>query len=110
MPTKVGYGGIISAMFWMFIISMFLFWIPVFGPLLAGIVGGKKAGSLSNAMIAVIFPLIILGGGLFIWASIASGLSMVRIMTGLNGLSFVLLIIGPLLIGSVWGGLLNKAG
>ena len=38
-------GSIVGAMFWMFLISLLLFWLPVIGPLLAGVVGGKKAGA-----------------------------------------------------------------
>lgn len=39
-------GSILSAIIWMFLISLFLFWLPFAGPLIAGIVGGKKAGGV----------------------------------------------------------------
>ena len=58
-------GSIVGAIFWMFIISILLFWLPVAGPLVAGFVGGMKAGSLGGAIIATILPSIVLGIVLF---------------------------------------------
>jgi hypothetical protein len=49
-------GSIGSAIVWIFIISVLLFWLPVIGPLIAGIVGGKKAGGVGSAIIAVFLP------------------------------------------------------
>ena len=36
-------GSITIAILWMLFISVLLFWLPVIGPLIAGLVGGKKA-------------------------------------------------------------------
>lgn len=41
----------------MFILSILLFWLPLIGPLVAGFVGGRKAGTLAG-----IHP-VILGSG-----------------------------------------------
>ena len=54
-------GSIGAAVVWMFVISLLLFWLPVFGPLIAGLVGGKKAGGVGPAVVAVFFPAIALG-------------------------------------------------
>lgn len=51
---------IISAAFWMFAISILLGWIPFFGSFIAGYVGGKKAESLSGALIASIVPMLLI--------------------------------------------------
>ncbi len=107
MATKTN-GNIINAMLRMFVISIPLFWLPVIGALSAGIVGGKKAGSPGRAMIAVILPAILLGGGLLAFSSNLSGLPIVRVVSGLRGLSFAMFNIGPLMIGAIIGGVLSK--
>ncbi len=53
-------GSIISAILWMAVLSILLGWIPILGSLIAGYVGGKKAGSVSNALIAVALPALLL--------------------------------------------------
>ncbi len=62
-------GGIMAAMLWMFIVSLLLFWLPFIGPLIAGIVGGKKAGGVVAALLAVFLPGVLLGVALFFLAS-----------------------------------------
>ena len=42
--NESNHGSIISAVLWMLLISVLLFWLPFIGPLIAGFVGGKKAG------------------------------------------------------------------
>ena len=54
-------GGAVVGALWMFFISLLLFWLPVFGPLIAGFVGGKKAGGVGSALGAVFLPAIVLG-------------------------------------------------
>ena len=46
---------------WMGGLSLLLFWMPIVGPLVAGLVGGKKAGSVKRAVIAVFLPALLLG-------------------------------------------------
>jgi len=60
-------GSVVSGMLWMILLSVLLFWLPVLGPLLAGIVGGKKAGGVGNALLAAILPVFILSG--LVWMS-----------------------------------------
>ena len=54
-------GSIGSAMTWMLGLSILLFWMPLLGGLIAGFVGGRKAGKVSEAVLAVILPGLILG-------------------------------------------------
>jgi hypothetical protein len=49
-------GTIQSGVLWMSLLSILLFWLPFLGPLVAGIIGGKKAGSLGNAVAAAFLP------------------------------------------------------
>ena len=56
-------GSIPSAMAWMIGLSILLSWIPLFGGLIAGYVGGSKAGSVGRAVAAVFLP------GLILWVT-----------------------------------------
>ena len=62
-------GSVSKAMVWMFVLSILLFWLPVAGPLIAGFVGGRKAGSVSNAILAAILPGLAVGAVFFFLAS-----------------------------------------
>ncbi|MBN2031450.1 hypothetical protein JW824_14545 [bacterium] len=98
-------GTIPSGIFWMFLISILFFWLPVIGPFAAGLIGGKKSGSLGNAMAAVFLPLIIFGLFLFFFASALSGMPLIGVIAGSGGFILVLVHIGPLLLGAIVGGL-----
>ena len=58
-------GSLTAAVFWMLLISLLLFWLPFVGPLIAGIVGGRAAGSVGSALVAVIAPCIIIAVAIF---------------------------------------------
>ena len=62
-------GSVASATLWMFVLSLLLFWLPIVGPLIAGFVGGRKAGSLSNSIVAAFLPAIVFGVALFFFAT-----------------------------------------
>ncbi len=49
-------------MAWMIGLSILLSWIPIFGGLIAGYVGGSKAGSVGRAVVAVFLPGLIMWG------------------------------------------------
>ena len=99
-------GSIGSAIFWMFLISLLLFWLPVIGPIIAGVVGGKKAGSVGAAIIAVFLPGIIFGILLFVLASALTGLPLIGALAGAGGFTLSLSHIGPLLVAAIIGGFL----
>ena len=54
-------GSIASGAIWRFVLSILLFWLPLIGSILAGLVGGKKAGGVGNAILAVFLPGLVLG-------------------------------------------------
>jgi len=99
-------GSILSGIIWMFVISLLLFWLPAVGPLIAGLVGGKKSGGVGSAIIAVFLPAIILGIALFLLAGSLTGLPIIGALAGLGGFAMSLTHIGPLLIGAIIGGVL----
>jgi hypothetical protein len=90
----------------MFVLSLLLFWLPIFGPLIAGFVGGRKAGTLGNAILAVILPSIVFGVILFLLASLLTGLPVVGFFAGAGGMVLALAHVGPLLVGAIVGAIL----
>jgi hypothetical protein len=106
MPSDTPNGSILSGIFWMFLISFLLFWLPVIGPFIAGLVGGKKSGSIVNALVAVFLPAIVFGALLFVFASVLTGFPLIGAMAGAGGFILAIAHIGPLLVGAVIGGAL----
>ena len=100
-------GSIVSGVFWMFLISILLFWLPFVGPLIAGIVGGKKAGNVENAVVAVFLPAIVLGILLFAFASTLTSAPILGFVAGAGSFILVISNVGPLLLGAIIGGILE---
>jgi hypothetical protein len=98
-------GSISAAILWMLLLSVLLFWLPLLGPLIAGFVGGKKAGGVGAAIVAVLLPGILFGAALFLFASVISGMPLLGAVAGMGGLVLSLAHIGPLLLGAIVGGL-----
>ncbi len=99
-------GSILAGMLWMFVISLLLFWLPVIGPFIAGLVGGKKSGGVFDALVAVFLPGIVLGVLLFVFASVLTGIPLIGAMAGAGGFILSLAHIGPMLVGAILGGVL----
>jgi hypothetical protein len=99
-------GSVVSAMIWMFVLSILLFWLPVAGPLVAGFVGGRKAGSLGNALLAVFLPAIILGVATFLLASVLTGVPLIGALAGAGGVTLTLAHVGPMLVAAIVGAVL----
>ncbi len=84
-------------------LTLLLFWLPVIGPFIAGLVGGVKAGSVKNALLAVFVP------GVMTGVMVAVGVTYLAdgywgVLAGLGGVALSFLNIGPLLLGAVLGG------
>ncbi len=101
-------GSVLSAMFWMFLISVLLFWLPVAGGFIAGLVGGKKAGGVGFAILAVFLPGILFGLFLFSTAALFVGFPLIGFMAGFGGFILSLSHVGPLLLGAITGGILAE--
>jgi hypothetical protein len=99
-------GNVLHGAFWMFLISVLLFWLPGIGSLLAGIVGGKAAGSVGNAMLAALLPAFILGAALSFFATAMTGMIAIGVLAGFGGLALGSFHIGGLLLGAIIGGLM----
>jgi len=99
-------GSVLRGVLWMFLISILLFWLPVAGSLIAGVVGGKKSGGVGPAIVAVFVPGIVIGVLLFFLATSLTGLPLIGAFAGAGGFVLSLAHIGPLLFGAIVGGLL----
>lgn len=93
-------------MLWMFVLSILLFWLPILGPLIAGFVGGRKAGTLGNAILAVILPGIVFGVLVFLLASLLTATPLFGFAAAAGGVALVFAHVGPLLLGAIVGAIL----
>lgn len=100
-------GSIVIGMFWMFVISLLLFWLSGIGSLIAGIVGGKQAGGVLAGILAALLPGIIVAIGLFFAGTMLTALPVAGVLLAGSGLLLYALYIPPLLIGALIGGLLT---
>ncbi len=100
-------GGAVTGAVWMFFISLLLFWLPFFGSLIAGFVGGKKAGDIGSALGAVFLPALLFGILFFVFGTTLTFMPLVGAVAGAGGFVLALTIISlPLLIGAILGGAL----
>ncbi len=102
-------GSIPQAMAWMLGLSVALFWLPIFGGLIAGYVGGRKAGGLGPAVVAVFLPGIALGLISFFLAALLGWIPiigpLIGFIAGLGGFVLSFMNVVPLMIGAVIGGI-----
>jgi len=104
-------GSIISAMAWMFLLEILLFWIPFAGSAIAGFVGGRKAGDVGNAIVAVFLPIVVFAVVLGLMATALITIPVLGAFAGLGGFMFATMHVGPLLFGAAVGGLtVDKGG
>ncbi len=99
-------GSVLRGMLWMFLVSILLFWLPGLGSLIAGIVGGVKAGGVGNALVAAIIPGLMLGVAFFFLASALTGMPLIGIIAAMGSFVMALFGLGPLLIGALIGGIM----
>lgn len=100
-------GSIGAAVAWMSLLSILLFWLPGLGPFIAGLVGGRKAGGVGNAIAAALLPAVVLGAALFAFATLITGIPLIGAVAGMGGAAIALAHVGPLLLGAIIGGALG---
>lgn len=99
-------GSIFWASFWMLTLSVLLFWLPGIGSLIAGVVGGKIAGSVGRAFLASILPSLALGIALLLLAHLLIGLPWLSLLAGMGGFMLAVSGAGIMVLGALIGGLL----
>ncbi len=97
-------GSVSAAIFWMCVIGVLLCWLQFFGPLIAGFVGGKKAGGVGNALTAVFLPCILIGAGVFVFFTMVTFNPLVGLVASIGMGMLIILNIGSLLLGAIIGG------
>lgn len=95
--TKADRGSVLKAALYMSAVSLLLIWLPVLGPVAAGIVGGRAARTVGKAVIASLVPSLLLGAGLF---GILNGfdLPIIGALSGIGVFLFVLIGDVPMVI------------
>ena len=106
--TAARRASLMSAMNWMAGLGLLLFWLPVFGPLAAGIVGGLKAGTVGRALLATFLPAVATGlmtaaGVAYLTDTLGWGL-----LAGAGITAWILAGIGPMLVGAIIGGAFSR--
>jgi hypothetical protein len=92
-----------EASLWMVGLSILLFWLPTIGPLIAGFVGGRKAGGVRGALITAILPAIIVAALAFLIGT-AFELPIIGALIGAGALIVLIVQSVPLIIGAAIGG------
>lgn len=98
-------GSIVMAIVWMAVISLVLFWLPVAGPLLAGFVGGRAAGSAGRGLLAAVLPAAVLCLILGAAGSALIGLPIIGVIASVSLFLVIVIQALPLLVGAIIGGL-----
>ena len=92
---------------WMIVISLLLCWLVGFGPLIAGYVGGRRAGDVSHAFQAALLPMV-LGGFLVFLALTFIGVPFVGVIAGTVLVIWIIAHEIALIAGALIGGLLAE--
>lgn len=98
-------GTVLSGMIWMLALSVLLFWLPGFGSLIAGAVGGFKAGGAAKGLLAATLPAIALSIALFTLATVLTTLPVIGLVTAMGGFMVTVIYVMPMIIGAIVGGL-----
>jgi len=98
-------GSIVMAMIWMAVLSLLLFWLPLLGPLIAGFVGGRAAGSAANGLLAAVLPAAALCFVLIGASATLAGMPLIGIVASASVFLLIVLQSLPLLLGAFIGGL-----
>lgn len=92
----------------MIVISLLLFWLPGFGPLIAGYVGGRMAGDAKSALSAAFLPMIASGILVFVFISFI-GLPVVGMVVGVGAILYIAMHEIALIAGALIGGILASS-
>lgn len=98
-------GSLVMAIMWMAVISLLLFWLPLAGPLLAGFVGGRTAGSAGRGLAAAIIPGLALCLILMAMGTALTGLPLLGFIASASVLLAIVVQGFPLFVGALIGGL-----
>jgi len=101
-----GNKSIVGASFWMIVITLLLFFLPLVNGLIGGAVGGYMAGDVKRAVAAAILPAIVATIGLWILL-VFIGAPILGFFAGMAGGILVLLADVGIFLGALVGGWLG---
>ena len=101
-----GRSSIVGASLWMLVISLLLFWLPFLGPLLGGIVGGRKASGVGRALLASLVPAFVVAVLLLALGTLLTGTPLIGAVAAAGGFVLVAAQVGPMILGAILGGLM----
>ncbi len=90
-------------------LSILLFWLPVLGPLIAGIVGGKKSGGILNGILAAVIPGLLLANLVLLISAALSAVPILGLLLAFGAVPVALASAIPFLPGAIIGGLMADA-
>jgi hypothetical protein len=99
-------GSLGSGIGWILLLSILIGWIPLIGPLIAGIVGGKKSGGVINGLMAAVIPSLLFANLLVFLAGTLRGIPVLGSLVALGALSLAFAGLLPILLGALVGGAL----
>jgi hypothetical protein len=105
-PAPRGSGSLAAAINWMGGLSLLLCWLPVAGPLIAGLVGGTKAGTVGRAIVAVFLPALLTGALAAVGVTYLTEWFPWGVLAGAGAVVICLLNVVPLFTGAVVGAVL----
>jgi hypothetical protein len=76
------------------------------GPLLGGIVGGRKAGGVGRGILAALVPAFLVGVLLLVLATALTGMPLIGTIAAAGGFALVAAQVGPMILGAILGGLM----
>lgn len=101
--NRASSGSLVPGGLWMLILAIFLSWLPILGPLVAGFVGGRMIGEEKRALGVALIPALVLAGVL--WLILAAfELPVLGAVAGFGALVVVAIQELPLLLGAWFGG------
>lgn len=97
----------IKATLWMVGLSILLFWLPILGPVVAGLVGGWFAGTIGRAVLASLMPAVLLAL-LIVGVGTLFELPVVGALAG--GAIGLVILLGdvPLVLGAIVGAVVSQ--
>lgn len=101
--SKTRSGELLQGGLWMLVLAIFLSWLPILGPLVAGFVGGRMVGEEKRALAVALVPAVLLAGVLWLILALFD-LPVVGAVAGFGALVVVAVQELPLLLGAWFGG------
>lgn len=107
--TRVYQRSVLGASLWMIAVTGLLAWLPFIGPFLGGVVGGRHAGSVGRALLAVAVTIGVAGAFVCVLGVALTSWPLVGALAGLGASAILVAHAGPLVLGSVVGGLVARS-